>query len=45
MNCATLDRILPSRVQPHFTWGKRGDISYDRRTQHGATQGAVFPAN
>ncbi|MCW2922502.1 MAG: putative secreted Zn-dependent protease [Thermoleophilia bacterium] len=43
--CASLDRALPGLVQPQFTWGNAADVSYDRRTQHGATQGAVFPAN
>lgn len=43
-NCAALDRALPGLVQPQFKWGNASDIAYDRRTQHGATQGALFPA-
>lgn len=42
--CAALDRSLRAVIARHFRAGNAADIAYDRRTQHGATQGAVFPA-
>jgi predicted secreted Zn-dependent protease len=42
-DCRALDRALPALVKPHYTWGNAADRSYDRRTKHGETQGAVFP--
>jgi predicted secreted Zn-dependent protease len=42
-DCRALDRALPGLVNPHYRWGNAADASYDRRTKHGATQGAVFP--
>jgi predicted secreted Zn-dependent protease len=42
--CSGLDRALHAAITRHFAAGNALDRAYDRRTQHGATQGAVFPA-
>lgn len=41
--CAALDRALRAAIAAHFAAGNAMDVAYDRRTRHGATQGAVFP--
>jgi predicted secreted Zn-dependent protease len=43
-NCTALDRALNSAITRHFSAGNALDSAYDRRTRHGATQGAIFPA-
>ena len=42
--CSALDRSLRAVIARHFRAGNAADIAYDRRTRHGETQGAVFPA-
>ncbi len=42
--CTGLDRALKAAITRHFAAGNALDRAYDRRTQHGATQGAIFPA-
>ena len=41
--CDALGTTLRATIKRHFATGNAADVAYDRRTQHGQTQGAVFP--
>jgi len=42
-NCTAIQPQLQNLFRQHSEWIDRTNVEYDRQTQHGAAQGAVFP--
>jgi predicted secreted Zn-dependent protease len=43
-SCKRLQTVVNGEIQKIITYHNQQDISYDQTTQHGLTQGAVFPS-